>query len=79
MVIATLSRIQVPSTIHPAVASNSGQLQADPDGPPPPAGREPNWVETISGKSWFQLFRSYGPLQPWFGQTWKPDESEPLD
>ena len=36
-------------------------------------------METIPGKSWFQLFRLYGPLQPWFDQTWKLNEFEPID
>jgi hypothetical protein len=31
----------------------------------------------LPGKSWFQLFRPYGPLQPWFDQTWKLNEFEP--
>ena len=82
----TRSLIQVPSTIWPAVASNSGTLNANPDGsydlyfgPTAPAGKESNWVQTIPGKSWFQLFRLYGPLQPWFDQTWKLNEFEPIN
>ena len=82
----TRSLLQVPSTIWPAVASNTGTLQANDDGshdlyfgPVAPEGKETNWVETIPGKSWFQLFRIYGPLQPWFDQTWKLNEFEPLD
>jgi hypothetical protein len=82
----TRSLLQVPSTIYPAVASNSGDLQANEDGsydlyfgPNAPEGKESNWVETIPGKCWFQLFRLYGPLQPWFDQTWKLNEFEPLD
>ena len=82
----TRSLIQVPSTLWPAVASSSGNLQANPDGsydlyfgPTAPAGRESNWVETIPGRSWFQFFRLYGPLQPWFDQTWKLNEFEPID
>jgi hypothetical protein len=82
----TRSLIQVQSTIWPAVASNSGTLEANPDGsydlyfgPKAPEGRESNWVETVPGKSWFQLFRLYGPLQPWFDQTWTLNEFEPLD
>jgi hypothetical protein len=81
----TRSLIQVPSTIWPALASNSGTLQANDDGsydlyfgPEAPAGRECNWGETIPGKAWFQLFRLYGPLQPWFDQTWKLNEFEPV-
>jgi hypothetical protein len=30
----------------------------------------------LPGKSWFQLFRLYGPMQPWFDQTWKLNEFE---
>ena len=66
----TRSLLQVPSTIWPALASNSGTLQANDDGshdlyfgPVAPEGKEANWVETIPGKSWFQLFRLYGPLE----------------
>ncbi|MFG1624406.1 DUF1254 domain-containing protein [Kribbella sp. NPDC049227] len=82
----TRSLLQVPSTIWPALASNSGTLQANADGshdlyfgPTAPQGKESNWVETIPGKSWFQLFRLYGPLQPWFDQTWRLNEFEPVD
>ena len=82
----TRSLLQVPSTIWPALASNSGNLQANDDGsfdlyfgPTAPPGKESNWVETIPGKSWFQLFRIYGPLQEWFDQTWKLNEFEPID
>jgi hypothetical protein len=82
----TRSLIQVPSTIWPAVASNSGTLKANPDGsydlyfgPTAPEGKESNWVQTIPGKSWFQLFRLYGPLQPWFDQTWRLNEFEPIN
>ena len=81
----TRSLIQVPSTPYPALASNSGTLRANPDGsydlyfgPTAPEGNESNWVETIPGKSWFQLFRLYGPLEPWFDQTWTLNEFEPL-
>jgi hypothetical protein len=40
---------------------------------------ETNWVETLPGKSWFPIFRAYGPLEPWFEQTWKLNEFEPDD
>ncbi|MEV0796421.1 DUF1254 domain-containing protein [Kribbella sp. NPDC050281] len=82
----TRSLLQVPSTIWPALASNTGTLQANDDGsydlyfgPTAPQGKESNWVETVPGKSWFQLFRLYGPLQPWFDQTWRLNEFVPLD
>lgn len=33
-----------------------------------------NWVQTVPGKSWFTIFRLYGPLPPWFDKSWKlPD------
>ena len=82
----TRSLLQVPSTIWPALASNSGTLEANDDGsydlyfgPTAPEGRESSWVETLSGKSWFPLVRIYGPLQEWFDQTWRLNEFEPLD
>lgn len=43
-------------------------------GPQPPAGKESNWVQTIPGKSWFTIFRLYGPLQPWFDKQWKLED-----
>ena len=45
-------------------------------GPEAPAGRERNWVQTMPGKGWFVLFRFYGPLEPFFDKTWKPDDIE---
>jgi hypothetical protein len=35
-----------------------------------------NWVQTIPGKSWFTIFRLYGPLQPWFDRSWKLNDFE---
>jgi hypothetical protein len=79
----TRSLLQVPSTIWPALASNSGTVQANADGsfdlyfgPEAPAGKESNWIETLPGKSWFPLVRIYGPLEPWFDQTWRLGEFE---
>lgn len=43
-------------------------------GPKAPEGKESNWVQTIPGKGWFSLLRLYGPLEPWFDKTWKPDD-----
>ena len=81
----TRSLIQVDSTRWPALASNSGTLQQNDDGsydlyvgPAAPAGKESNWVESIPGKSWFTIFRLYGPLEPWFDQTWRLNDFEPL-
>jgi len=45
-------------------------------GPEAPAGKEGNWLHTISGKSWWLGLRMYGPLQPWIDQTGRPGEIE---
>ena len=42
--------------------------------PEAPAGKEKNWIQTVPGKGWFMLFRFYGPLEPFFDKTWKPDD-----
>ena len=39
-----------------------------------PAGKEKNWIKTIPGEGWEILLRLYGPLEPYFDQTWKPDD-----
>ena len=72
--------------IWPALASNSGTLQANDDGsynlyfgPQAPAGKDSNWIETLPVKSWFPIFRLYGPLEPWFDQTWRLHEFEVVD
>lgn len=44
--------------------------------PQAPEGKEANWIQTIPGKSWFTILRLYGPLEPWFEQTWKPGDIE---
>ena len=35
-----------------------------------------NWIQTIPEKSWFIIFRAYGPLEPWLDKTWRPGELE---
>ena len=37
---------------------------------------ERNWIQTIPKKSWFIIFRAYGPLEPWLDKTWRPGELE---
>ncbi|KOS57383.1 signal peptide protein [Rhodococcus rhodochrous KG-21] len=70
---------------YPSLNSNTGTVAAGEDGsvdvyfgPASPAGRESNWIRTVSGKGWFVLLRLYGPLQAWFDRTWRPGEIEPL-
>ncbi len=67
----------------PSVSSQSKDLKVNPDGsvdvyfgPKAPAGEKNNWVQTIAGKSWFMILRLYGPLKPWFDQTWRPGDIE---
>ena len=43
-------------------------------GPSAPAGKEKNWLKTLPEKGWFTYIRLYGPLEPFFDQTWKPDD-----
>lgn len=43
-------------------------------GPKAPVGHETNWVQTIPGKGYNVIFRLYGPLDPWFNQSWQPGD-----
>jgi len=43
-------------------------------GPGAPAGKEKNWVKTLPLQGWFTYIRLYGPLEPFFTQTWRPDD-----
>jgi hypothetical protein len=43
-------------------------------GPRPPAGQESNWVQTLPGRGYNVLLRLYGPLEPWFDQSWRPGD-----
>jgi hypothetical protein len=45
-------------------------------GPKAPAGKEKNWVETVPQRGWFAIMRFYGPLPPFFDQSWKPGDIE---
>ena len=45
-------------------------------GPKAPQSKSSNWIQTIPGKSWFAVFRLYGPLQPWFDKTWQLNDIE---
>jgi hypothetical protein len=31
-------------------------------------------VKTLPGKGWFPFLRLYGPLEPFFDETWRPDD-----
>ncbi len=83
--IQTCSMLQTDQWL-PMVSSQTPGLEVNPDtsvdvyfGPEPPAGHEANWVQTIPGKRWYTTLRLYGPLEPWFDQTWRPGEIERID
>jgi hypothetical protein len=70
----------------PSISSQIKDLFVNPDtsvdvyfGPEPPSGKENNWIQTIPGKGWWTYLRLYGPLEPWFDQTWQPGEIELID
>jgi hypothetical protein len=72
--------------MFPMVTSQSGSVIVNEDGsvdvwfgPVAPAGKEPNWVQTVPGKGWNTLLRLYGPLDPWFDGTWRPGEIEVME
>jgi hypothetical protein len=67
----------------PSVSSQDKDVKVNADGsvdvwfgPKAPEGMEHNWVQTIPGKGWFMILRLYGPLEPWFNETWRPGEIE---
>jgi hypothetical protein len=37
---------------------------------------EKNWVQTRLGKGYNIALHLYGPLEPWFNQTWRPGDVE---
>jgi hypothetical protein len=67
----------------PGIDSNKPGLHQNSDGsydiyfgPTPPVGKENNWLQSVPGKGWNVIFRLYGPLQPWFDQTWRLGDPE---
>lgn len=43
-----------------------------------PAGKESNWMATPAGKSYFVIFRLYGPTEAAIDKTWVPGDIEKL-
>ena len=58
------------------VVNADGSIDIDfgPDAPAGAGNHATNWIQTTPGKGWFTLFRFYGPLEPFFDQTWKPND-----
>ena len=75
------SMLQTPQISPGKNSIRHPNLQSNPDGsitvwfaPKAPPGKESNWLQTTPGKTWFLCLRLYGPLEPWFKQTWRPSE-----
>jgi len=65
------------------ISSRTKGLQSNDDGsivlyfgPTAPKGKESNWVQTNSGESWFAYFRVYGPLKPFFEESYQMNKIE---
>ncbi len=68
----------------PSVGSQDKATLVNPDGsvdvyfgPRQPAGKV-NWIQTVPGRGWNTILRLYSPLEPWFDETWRPGEIEPV-
>ena len=44
--------------------------------PEAPAGKEANWLQTVTDKGWFCLLRLYSPTEAWFEKKWRPGDIE---
>jgi hypothetical protein len=67
----------------PTLGSQTKEIKKNADGsydiyfaPTAPQAQEGNWLQTVPRKSWFAIFRLYGPTKPWFDKTWRPGEIE---
>ena len=82
----TRSELQT-DQLFPSINSSRDELHENPDGsvtlhfgPTAPEGPEAaNWIQTVPGKGWFALLRLYGPLEPWFEKTWRPEDIQLVD
>ena len=69
---------------YPSINSRFTEVHAEANGetiirfgPNRPSDTATNWLRTVPGKSWFPILRLYGPLEPWFDQTWRLGEIQP--
>ncbi|MCB1489540.1 MAG: DUF1254 domain-containing protein [Bauldia sp.] len=72
---ATSQAYPARSSYDDVVANDDGTIDLY-FGPKAPAGKEANWVETDPDKGWTGIFRIYGPLEPFFDQSWKLNDIE---
>lgn len=70
----------------PSLSSLSGKVKENKDGstdiyfgPKAPKGQGNNWVQTVPDKGFWLILRLYGPLEPWFDQSWRPGNIELLE
>ncbi len=71
-------RVVIRNEVNKAdLSSRTEGLQVNADGsvdlyfgPEAPEGKESNWIQTNPGESWFTYFRCYGPLKPFFEETY---------
>jgi hypothetical protein len=68
------------------IGSASGTAVANADGstyifvgPEAPKGWENNWIKSVPGRGWFPYLRLYFPTGPFFDQSWKMPQIEPVD
>lgn len=80
----TRSELQTDQAL-PSISSKRTPLVANDDGSHTiyfgptnnaPQDKKANWLQSVPDKGWFIIFRLYGPLQPWFDQSWKPNDVE---
>jgi hypothetical protein len=67
----------------PGLDSYNQKMQRNADGsvdiyigPNAPSGHEHNWIPTAPGKTWFPMFRCYGPDKPLFDKSWTMSDIE---
>ena len=53
--------------------------QSAKDFKPAPDGKASNWIKTVPGKSFFLVFRFYGPMEGYIKKTWVLNGPELLD
>ena len=58
---------------RPRMPTAPSTSTSGPNAPTAPAQRQELDPDN-AGKGWFMLFRFYGPLEPFFDKTWKPDD-----
>lgn len=72
--LATDQKLAGLDSTHPGIEVNQDGGVSVWFGPEAPAGHEKNWVQTWPGKGYNAALRLYGPLEPWFDQTWRPGD-----